>query len=42
MTDFQALQAIFWFMIGFYGVALSIGLLDWIDRRFIRDHKKNK
>ncbi len=38
MTDLQALQAVFWFSIGFYGVALSIGLSDWLVARYHRRH----
>lgn len=40
MTDIQALQAIFWFMCGFCGVALSIGLVDWIVGFYSRHKKK--
>lgn len=40
MTDFMALQAVFWFSIGFYGVALSITISDWLVARYYRRLKQ--
>ena len=42
MTDLQALQGIFWFSVGFYGVALSIGLSDWLVQRYHQRLKQTK
>lgn len=36
MTDFMALQAVFWFSLGFYGVAWSIAISDWLVSRYHR------
>lgn len=36
MTDMIALQAILWFSVGFYGVAWSIAIVDWLVARYHR------
>jgi len=40
MTDLMALQAVFWFSLGFYGVAWSIKISDWLVARYHRRLKQ--
>ena len=40
MTDMQAIFAMGWFFIGFNLTALSIWIVDRINHRLARDHKK--
>ena len=40
MTDMQAILAIGWIFIGFNLTALSIWIIDRINQRLARDHKK--
>jgi len=40
VTDMQALLAMGWFFIGFNLTALSIWIIDRINQRLARDHKK--
>ena len=40
MTDTLALQAVLWVSLGFYGVAWSMRIGDWLVARYHRRHNQ--